>query len=401
MNLILATKLALFTACLRFTVHGAEASNTLVSRFLKLANSAGLVSNSLAESSIYAKVIQLEAIIVNQYNEMHAAKKADADKGLSEKTPKEETFRFTEASELPEDILMHIIVDLNSWMRNPSNPSMTASTTASVVTVTDASLNGVPFEPAPHIRVYRKEEWKTTVIMYRPSLRPQVEGFVKDLSKRREAAKSKGSSAIPQPSDFVPPLDPQLSYYEEAACSVERLINEAILPNPTDQFIFVGFGGGAAVAVLQTWLILGQVHKLAANLVNFGGELHQIKLLLFNAERVLTSSRVEQYPVPACDVLRFNSEDFQGPTRTSLFDFGHETSSSASEEPRFVDPPSFEFRGEKSFVGFAAEKMQSSMHWVAEKVGLSQGSNGKGFIHYRVTNSKESSVSSRSRRGYY
>ena len=135
------------------------------------------------------------------------------------------------------------------------------------------------------------------------------------LWKRTDNSGSSGSKGsisyfIYRPS-FEAELDsstilPHLKYHAEAQETFDK-VSEMIGMYPNDQIIFVGLLGGGAIAMLHAWMAVSSNPILFKNLKDFNGELHQIKVLLFDSDCVLSETYALNFPIPSWDILRFYS----------------------------------------------------------------------------------------------
>ena len=99
---------------------------------------------------------------------------------------------------------------------------------------------------------------------------------------------------------------PHLKYHAEAQETFAAVL-EMIEMYPNDQIIFVGLLGGGAIAMLHSWMAVSSNPILFKNLKDFNGELHQIKVLLFDSDCVLSETYALNFPIPSWDILRFYS----------------------------------------------------------------------------------------------
>ena len=99
---------------------------------------------------------------------------------------------------------------------------------------------------------------------------------------------------------------PHLSYHAEARETFAAVL-EVIEQYPYDQIIFVGLLGAGAIAMLHAWMAVSSVPILYKNLKEYKGELHQIKIILYDTDCVLSQTHASHFPIPAWDILRFYS----------------------------------------------------------------------------------------------
>jgi len=127
---------------------------------------------------------------------------------------------------------------------------------------------------------------------------------------RSSGSKASTSYFIYRPS-FVAELDPStilphFKYQEEAEKSSAAVI-DVIKEHPNDQIIFAGLQSGGIIATIHAWMVAASVPIVYKNLKRFKGELHQVKLFLFDSDCALSSTYSEKFPIPDWDVLRFYS----------------------------------------------------------------------------------------------
>ena len=127
---------------------------------------------------------------------------------------------------------------------------------------------------------------------------------------RRVGANSATSYFIYRPS-FLAELDsssilPHLKYHAEAQESAQKVI-EAVQEFPNDQIVFAGLQSGGAIAMLHAWMVVSAVPIVFKNLKEFKGELHQLKIFLFDSDCVLSETYAPNFPIPSWDILRFYS----------------------------------------------------------------------------------------------
>jgi hypothetical protein len=127
---------------------------------------------------------------------------------------------------------------------------------------------------------------------------------------RNVGSKSATSYFIYRPS-FVAELEsssilPHLRYHAEAQETIQKII-EVVEAYPNDQIIFAGLQSGGAIAMLHAWMVVSAVPIIYRNLKEYKGELHQLKVFLFDTDCVLSETYARNFPIPSWDVLRFYS----------------------------------------------------------------------------------------------
>lgn len=130
------------------------------------------------------------------------------------------------------------------------------------------------------------------------------------LWTRNVGSKSATSYFIYRPS-FVAELEsssilPHLRYHAEAQETIQKVI-EVVETYPNDQIIFAGLQSGGAIAMLHAWMVVSAVPIVYRNLKDFKGELHQVKVFLYDTDCVLSENYARNFPFPSWDVLRFYS----------------------------------------------------------------------------------------------
>ena len=113
---------------------------------------------------------------------------------------------------------------------------------------------------------------------------------------------------------FAAQLNTEVSFpvdvYIQEANEVSPVVIEAMKATPQDQFIFVGLHGASAVALFTAWRALIEVEQVFFNHVAYGGELHQMKLFLFESDCILSALNAQNFPLPAWDILRFYTPNY-------------------------------------------------------------------------------------------
>lgn len=99
---------------------------------------------------------------------------------------------------------------------------------------------------------------------------------------------------------------PHLKYHNEASETAQKVI-DIVQQYPNDQIVFAGLQSGGIIAMLHAWMVTATVPIVYYNLKEFEGELHQVKVFLFDSDCALSESYAPNFPIPSWDVLRFYS----------------------------------------------------------------------------------------------
>jgi hypothetical protein len=127
---------------------------------------------------------------------------------------------------------------------------------------------------------------------------------------RRKGSKASTSYFIYRPSlaaeMYSSNISPHVEHQEDANRTSERVI-DVVKRYPNDQIIFAGIQSGGIVATYHAWMVAGSVVNVCKNLKNYEGELHQVKIFLFDSDCAISETFAKNFPIPAWDILRFYS----------------------------------------------------------------------------------------------
>lgn len=225
-----------------------------------------LLSGSNDIEPSYGRLFQHERNLQAKFKEMEEKiilKEKEMESAFTERKP----IKFPEATAFSSTFIRNIGGQLEFWMDSVESKKMREGSS----------------KISKHILWSRPRYFNTksltTYFIYRPSFEAQLE------------SKS---------------ILPHLKYHEEAQ-ETFAAVNEKIQENPNDQIIFVGLQSGGAIAMLHAWMAISSNPILLKNIKQFKGELHQIKILLFDSDCVLSQTNAMNFPIPSWDILRFYS----------------------------------------------------------------------------------------------